>query len=175
MRSELLVVVALALATPLAAQQVTPVSKQGVLATLQGEWEGDAWYITGPGPQGKQVVHQQEWVSTGAGGTVVVVKGLGTQKMPDGTTVVKHDAFATIYTGRDGKLALRAFLANGQWMDMDIELVPDGYTWRMTHPQAGLMRYEMRIVEGRWIEKGFNSRDEGKTWSQFMEMTLTRK
>lgn len=39
-------------------------------------------------------------------------------------------AFATIYTGRDGKPAMRAFLADGL-----------------------LVRYDMRIVEGKWIEK----------------------
>ena len=105
----------------------------------------------------------------------VVVKGLGTEKMPDGSVVTRHDAFATIYTGRDGKPAMRAFLADGSWLDMDVELVPNGFTWKMVHPLGGSMRYDMRIEDGKWVEKGFSSRDDGKTWVQIMEMTLTRK
>ncbi len=162
-------------AVPLAAQSASPVSKLGVLADLPGEWEGEAWMIIGPGPEGRRVLRQQEWISTAAGGTVVVVKGLGTEKMPDGSWVTRHDAFATIYMGRDGKPAMRAFLADGSWLDMGFDLVPDGYTWTMNHPRAGLVRYDMRVVDGKWVEKGFASRDAGTTWNQFMEMTLVRK
>ena len=176
MRAPVIVAALVAFALPLAAQAApTPVSKVGVLASLQGEWEGDAWIIIGPGPEGRRVVRQQEWVSTGAGGTVVIVKGLGTEKMADGKWVTRHDAFATIFTGRDGKPAMRAFLADGSWMDMEFAVVENGYDWSMVHPQAGPVRYEMRIVDGKWVEKGFNTRDKGATWTQFMEMTLSRK
>jgi len=166
---------ALLIAAPLVAQNVTPLSKQGVFSALQGEWDGSAWIIMGPGPEGRHTMRQQEWVSTGAGGTVVIVKGLGTEKLPDGSVIVRHDAFATIYTGRDGKPAMRAFLANGQWIDADFAVVPDGFVWKMTNPQVGMMRYEMQLVHGKWIEKGFMSRDDGKTWNQFMEITLSKK
>ena len=144
---------AMVLVTPsISAQQASRGANLGVFTTLQGEWDGEAWMIIGPGPEGRRTLRQQEWVSTGAGGTVIVVKGLGTEKQADGTWVTRHDAFATIYTGRDGKPAMRAFLANGQWMDMDLEVVADGYTWRMVNPQVGLIRYDMRVVDGKWFE-----------------------
>lgn len=175
MRAVVLLLAMLTLTPPLAAQHATRGTDLGVFTTLQGEWDGEAWMIIGAGPEGRRTMRQQEWVSTAAGGTVIVVKGLGTEKLPDGSWVTRHDAFATIYTGRDGRPAMRAFLANGQWMDMDLEVVPDGYTWRMVNPQVGLIRYDMRVVDGRWVEKGFASRDDGKTWSQFMGMNLVRK
>ncbi len=177
MRAPAILTLTTLLAAPLAAQSGSsaPPANLGVLATMQGEWEGDAWMIIGPGPAGRRNLRQQEWVSTGAGGTVLVIKGLGREQAPDGAWVTRHDAFAIIFTGQDGKPAMRAFLANGTWMDMDFTVNPNGYTWKMQHPQAGLVRYEMTHGGGRWVEKGFATRDNGTTWNQFMEMNLGRK
>ena len=111
-----------------------------------------------------------------AGGTVISVKGVGTEKTTSGDEQVVHDAFAIIHLDRDGRTALmRAFVGGGRWLDVDLTVRPDGYDWAMTDPRAGMIRYEMRIDdEGRWVERGYMSRDGGATWNQFMEMTLTR-
>lgn len=177
MRSCTLLMLVSLLAAPLAAQAggSAPGADLGVLRSMQGEWEGDAWMIIGPGPDGRRNLRQQEWVSTGAGGTVLVIKGLGREQTPDGAWVTRHDAFGIIFTGQDGKPAMRAFVANGTWMDMAFTVNPNGYTWQMQHPQAGLVRYEMTHEGGRWVEKGFASRDSGASWNQFMEMNLARK
>lgn len=88
MRIRVLLLAMLVVTPPLAAQHATAGSNLGVFTSLQGEWDGEAWMIIGPGPE---------------------------------------------------------------------------------------VRYDMRVVDGRWIEKGFASRDDGKSWNQFMEMTLARK
>lgn len=146
----------------------------GVFRDLTGEWSGEAWIIRGP--QGKQVLKQREWVAPAAGGTVITVRGLGTERMPDGSDAVRHDAFAIIHLDHDGKTPLmRAFTANGRWMDMDLTILPAGYDWTMNDPRAGEVRYEMRFDDqGRWVEKGYATRDGGTTWFQFFEMTLAR-
>src|SRR5574338_616116 len=161
MRRLLATLAVLTLAAPLAAQGTAP-SPLGVFADLTGEWEGEAWIIMGP--NGKHTLRQRESVAPAAGGTVVTVRGLGTERMPDGTDKVQHDAFAVIHFDHDGKKALmRAFTAYN-WNDMDLTIRPDGYTWRRLDPRAGMVRYDMTLEGGStWVEKGFASRDEGKT------------
>ncbi len=162
-----------ALAAPLTAQQVAP-SPLGVFTHLVGEWEGSAWIVMGP--DGRHNVSQRETVSTAAGGTVITVRGIGMEKLPDGTERIVHDAYAIIHLDHDGTTPLmRAFTAYN-WMDMNLTMTDGGYEWRMTDPRAGNVRYEMHLDEqGRWVEQGFASRDDGKTWTQFFEMTLMKR
>jgi hypothetical protein len=161
-------------ATPGAAPAADSASPLGVFAHLTGEWEGTAWMVRGPGA--RHEVRQQEWVQVHAGGTVVAVKGVGTATTEPGDAQVVHDAFAIIHLDRDGRTPrMRAFVAGGYWLDVELTVQPDGYDWAMTDPRAGSIRYEMRIDDAsRWVERGYVSRDQGATWSQFMEMTLTR-
>lgn len=154
----------------LGAQTARPL---GVFHDLVGEWDGTAWYDMGP--SGRQQLRQQEWIVPAAGGTVITVKGLGTMAMPDGSTRTMHDAFAVVHRDQNGRGAMmRAFTAEGRWMDMDLTIRDDGYTWGMTDPRAGRIRYEMHFdAEGRWVERGF--RQQGEEWIQFLEMTLARR
>lgn len=161
------------LAGPLAAQTATPAAGLGALGTLVGEWEGDAWSMRA---EGRLAVRQREWVAHEAGGTVLAVRGIGTITA-NGQDRVVHHAFAVIHQNHEKSgIMMRAFTAEGHWLDPQIELTPRGYTWQMTDPRYGLMKYVMIIDDqGRWIEDGFLSRDGGKTWIQTMGMVLTRK
>jgi hypothetical protein len=161
--------IAILATAPLAAQ--TPL---GVFDKLDGEWAGPAWIVMGP--DGRHEVSQREWVRPVAGGTVITVQGVGNERLEDGTDKIVHDAFAVIHLDHDGVTPrMRAFTAAGRWMDMELTVRADGYDWSMEDPRAGTIRYEMRLDgDGRWIEKGFMTRDEGKTWSQFFEMNLRR-
>lgn len=72
---------------------------------------------------------------------------------------------------------MRAFvgLGGGNWLDPKFAFTTNGYNWKMTDPRAGLIRYDMVFdAQGRRVEKGVMSRDEGKTWMPFFEMVLTR-
>lgn len=164
-------------ATPALAQQGPPPFDHSILAffgKLVGEWSGTAWIIQGP--EGRHDAVQRESVKWVAGKTALAIEGLGHEKMPDGTMRVVHDAYATIFVNRETKTPwMRAFLATGQYQDVEITPRPNGYEWGMTVGPGIKVRYEMHFdAEGRWVEKGFMSRDAGATWVPFMEMTLSR-
>jgi hypothetical protein len=163
-------------AAPLAAQSTTTAPTTDHLALFRqivGEWEGDAWAIR---QEGRMSVRQKEWVSTEAGGTMVVVRGLGLLTI-NGVERPVHQAFAVVHHNHERTgLMMRAFTGEGHWLDLEIIATERGYTWFMTDPRIGKVRYEMVIDEqGRWVENGFSSRDDGKTWTQFMGMVLTKK
>lgn len=159
----------MSLTAPAAAQERSA-PDLGIFGTIAGEWEGDAWMMRGP--QGRIEAHQREWVMPEAGGTVITVRGLG---MVGADTV--HHAFAVIHRNRDNSgITMRAFTADGRWIDPEITATGSGYTWSMTDPRAGRIKYEMALSsDGAWQENGFYSRDNGATWTQFMGMTLRRK
>ena len=71
---------------------------------------------------------------------------------------------------------MRAYRADGQFIDAWIKPGEGGLTWSFDIPGMGTMRYTMRINEkGQWHEIGEMSRDSGTTWNQFFEMTLDKK
>ncbi len=57
--------------------------------------------------------------------------------------------------------------------DYPAELKDGAFVWSMEHPQAGHIRYTIRVKDGRWSETGESSRD-GVSWTPIFEMTLTR-
>lgn len=160
------------LTTPSAAQDVPRPPE--IFQKLVGNWEGDAWFQVGPG--NRQQLRQREWLESVAGGTVISVKGIGTRTTPEGKVETVHDAFAVVHLDHDGKTPLmRAFTGQGHWMDIELTVRTDGFSWALTDPRAGLIRYDMHLDgQGSWVEEGFRSGDSGKTWTKFMGMTLTR-
>lgn len=168
MPRRMLTALAIPCTTPLAAQSDSPAL--GAFTTRTGEWAGEAWMIRGPG--GRVRVRQHEWVGHEAGGHLITVRGLGVM----GADTVHH-AFAVIHRTQDGTgLAMRAFTAEGRWLDPEIVATERGYTWTMRDPRIGLVKYEQSFDDqDRWIENGFFSRDDGKTWTQFLGMVLVRR
>jgi hypothetical protein len=71
---------------------------------------------------------------------------------------------------------MRTFTMIGaNWTDPDLTVSADGYRWSMRDPRAGLIEYVMTFdSEGRWVETGRVSRDEGKSWMPIFEMKLRR-
>jgi hypothetical protein len=165
--------------TPGLVAQAPPVNTPPQLALMQrlvGEWEGIATATMGPGA--KHVLRHTERVEAVAGGTAFAVLGRGYEKMPDGTEQVTFDAFAVIYLDHD-KVTPRMrthTMHGGNWADPEFTLDANGYRWSMRDPRAGLITYEMKFdAEGKWVETGAVSRDNGKTWTPIFEMKLSRK
>ncbi|QJR35350.1 DUF1579 family protein [Gemmatimonas groenlandica] len=173
-----LLTLALLLTPAIVMSQSTPPAPPAPLslfAKLVGEWEGEATAVMGPGA--RHLLRQTERVEAVAGATAFAVRGRGFEKMADGREQMTFDAFAVIYLDHDHATPrMRTFtMQGGNWADPEFTLTADGYQWSMRDPRAGLIRYEMKFdQEGRWVETGAVSRDDGATWFPIFEMKLRR-
>ena len=167
----------LAAAAPLAAQPPAPAHRAAMkkLDYLAGKWAGEASIVTGV--DNKETIKQTEDVEYRLGGTVLLVEGKGTGKLPgQGAEGVVFNALAVIsYDARAKGYKIKAYRAEGQAVDADLTLTDAGFVWGFKEPQRGTqVRYTMkRTDKGEWNEVGEFSPD-GKVWHKFMEMTLTR-
>lgn len=157
------------------AAPVTTPPQLVLFSKLVGEWEGEATAVMGPGP--RHVLRQTERVEAVAGGTAFAVRGTGHERMSNGTEQVTFDAFAVIFLDHDHVTPrMRTFtMFGGNWSDPDFTLDANGYRWSMRDPRAGLIRYQMSFdADGRWVETGSVSRDDGNSWMPIFEMKLRR-
>ena len=142
----------------------------GKIQFLAGNWKGSGWIQMGPQ---RHTFKQTETVAWHANGTVLTIDGLG-RDAADSTKII-HQAFALIsYDQAAGQYLLRAVRADGNHVDADFSVQPDGsIVWGFVHPMAGRVRYTIRNAAGKWVESGEMSRD-GQTWTPFLAMQLER-
>ena len=162
--------------TPLAAQQApTPEmeadtrSGMKVVDFLLGDWAGSGWIM---GPDGtRHEFLQTERIRPLLDGQVILIEGRGTDATD--TTVVVHDAVAFIgYDAGAKRYIMRSFLPGGRTTQAEVEAEPGRFVWRI----GSTVRYTITVDdEGRWHEIGEYTRDQGRTWQQFIEMRLVRK
>ena len=166
--------VVMVLALVLVASCAYGAEELGKLDFLVGEWKGEAWIQMGPGK--RENVIQTEKVTRKAGGKVLLVEGLGTKKLEDGSAgEVAHDAIALISWDK-AKSTYRfiGHVAQQESVDTALDMTaPNTLVWGFDTPQ-GKVRFTILLNEkGQWNEVGEFSRD-GTAWMKFMEMTLTK-
>jgi hypothetical protein len=167
---------ALAAAPAPAPQQAAPAvarEKMKRLAVMVGQWEGVGWILMGP--QGRKTFTAKENIQPRLDGTVILVEGLGKGRMaPGGPEVPVHQALGVLsYDAQADRYGFVAYRLGGEKVDTEMKTLPDGsFEWGFAAPH-GQVRFNIRIADGQWVERGEHSRD-GKTFSPFFEMTLRR-
>jgi hypothetical protein len=139
------------------------------LSGMVGNWEGEA-AVTFPAAR---TVYQREHIESDMNGLLLVIHGNGYPTAErtgpaifNAFGVISYDDTRQVYEFRvynDGRAATATarFLDNGslQWT-MDFSPV--------------IVRYTITLGENTWNEVGEMSRDSGATWTQTIEMNLTR-
>jgi len=141
---------------------------------LIGAWEGESWIEFGVGQ--RRAAKVKELVQGKAGGSVLLIEGLGKAKAPGkDEEMVVHSAFATVwYDGRAKQFRMTAWRATGDSVDADITVGDKNLVWGFRDSRAGRIRFTIKLDEaGRWFEIGEVLRD-GTNWNKFFEMTLKR-
>lgn len=139
------------------------------LAGMVGEWEGEAWSEMRPGV--REVAVQRESVEWAAEGEALLVRGSGSV---EGRVV--HEAVGLIFwDARAQRYSMWAYRAGSGPTQQEVRLEGDARIWGFSIP-GGEIRFTQRIDEqGRWVETGERSTDQGATWQAFLGMTLSKK
>jgi hypothetical protein len=142
---------------------------------LVGQWSGEGWILMGRND--RRTFRQNETVQSKADGTVLVIDGLGKGKLPNQETEsIIHSAFGVISFNKETKMhRWQAFRGDGTSFDSQPKITGKTIVWGFQDPRAGEIRFTIMLNEkGQWFEVGEMSRDNGKTWLKFFEMTLNK-
>jgi len=142
-------------------------SEMKKLDRLVGQWQGTGWIQQG---KEKQNFAGTENVQRKINGLALLVEGNFKDK--DGKVI--HETIAVLSPNLQKKnYDFRAYLANGNSGDYEFKAVEDGWQWGFQFPN-GAIRYDIKINNNSWIETGYFSQDNGKTWLKFFEMQLQK-
>ncbi len=132
-----------------------------------GKWEGSGWMQQGPE---KETFTGTENVQRKLDGLAMLVEGKFTNK----ENVVIHETLAVVsYNTKSKNYDFSSYLANGTRGEFVLKSTADGFQWDIPFP-GGKIRYTTKLTADTWFEIGEMSRDDGKTWRKFFEMTLKR-
>lgn len=141
---------------------------------LVGDWKGVASVHGGP-DRGNAL--QTETVRTRLGGKILVVEGLGREKLENGTAgKTVHEAFGVVsFDEKTKKYRFDAWTAQRGYVQAWFEAGDDNSArWGFDTPDGSKIRYSISLNDkGEWREVGEFSRD-GNQWMKFMEMTLQK-
>jgi hypothetical protein len=168
---------ALACAAPALAQPPGGAANRDAMKKLDylaGKWKGDATLFRG---KEETKLTQTEDVQFKLDGVVMLVEGIGRGKLPgkDAEGVLFHALAVMSYDAQAKKYKVKAYRAEGQSVDADLTLKEKGFVWGFKEPGRGAeVRYTMTLTDkNEWHEVGEYSLD-GKAWTKFVEMKLTR-
>lgn len=142
-------------------------------AFLLGRWEGTGWIRMGPQ---RATFRQQETVRVAAGGTVLVVDGVGRSTDAGQNERLVHQAFGVLSWDAERKAyRWRAYRADGGELETTPEISADKFVWGFDGPNGVKIRFTItKTPAGEWFEIGELTRPGTTEPVQFFEMTLKR-
>jgi len=143
------------------------------LKFLVGSWKGTGWMEFAPGQ--KQPFNSSEQVDLKLDGMLLLIEGIHHVSLPAEKRELKvHHALATItYDAARKDYAVRASKATGENVDARGQFKDGAFIWGFQDPRLGHLRFTIRLADGKWQEIGERSAD-GKTWTKYLEMNLTK-
>ena len=150
-----------------------PLDEMKKLDFLIGRWEGTGRMHKGPGAAAEEA-RVTEIVQPKLGGAILLIEGIGRTGTDDR---IVHNALGVIsFEAQSKEYRMRAYRADGRFVDPRIVVEDRKIVWSFDDPRAGSIRYTITINDkGQWHEIGEMSRDGGKMWHPFFEMTLDKK
>jgi hypothetical protein len=149
-----------------------PLDEMKKLDFLVGQWEGTGQMQLGPGA--REEARVTEIVQPKLGGAILLIEGIG--RTGDDDRIVHHALGVISFDAQAKQYRMRAYRADGRFVDPKIDVGDRKIVWSFDDPRAGSIRYTITINDnGQWQEIGERSGDGGQTWNPFFEMTLDKK
>jgi hypothetical protein len=172
---ELLLVMSLLLPRTAAAQAEPERTEMKKVEFLVGEWDGEGRVASGPGQPKTFTIHES--VQRKLDGLAILFEGLGKSPSPDGTERITHHALAMLAYDPGARVyRLSAYREGGGFIAAEAKVGAKSLIWGFSDARAGDIRFTIRLDDkGKWTEAGEASRDSGKSWHKFLDMTLHRR
>lgn len=168
----LLVLLFMSAATAIAQNPQDRSEQMQALDFLEGTWEGDGWIM---GKEERVSLMSSELVQSKLDGNALLIEGIHRGRSPSGEqNAILFEALALVtYDAEAKKYLWRSATSEGRGGNFEAKLIDE----KTLHwGREGSFRYIITIdEEGQWHEVGERTRDGGKTWHQFFEMTLKKK
>jgi hypothetical protein len=163
---------AVVIAAPAQKPPVDQLEQLKKLDWLVGTWTGEGWIEFQPGQ--RRDFSQTELVQKKAGGTVLLIEGIGKTKIASTNSAVTVLEAITLvsYDPRKERFRWYSHTDRGYLTDIEPKVGDRTLQWAVDAPGIGTMRYTIRLNEkGAWFEIGEMSKN-GVDWRKFFEMTL---
>ena len=145
-------------------------SEMQKLDSMIGRWSGEGWIQQGAR---RAEFTGTENVQRKIDGLALLVEGRFTDKK-DSSKVI-HETLAVLnYNPKSAIYDFHTFLVSGGRGMYPLRVNGAAYEWEIEFP-GGKIIYVITIKDGVWHETGKMSRDDGKTWFQFFEMSLKKQ
>jgi hypothetical protein len=139
------------------------------IAGMAGDWRGEA-NVTFPATR---TVHQNEHIERDMNGLLLVIHGNG-YATADRTGAPIFNAFGVISYDDARQIYEFRVYNDGRAATAEARFLDDGrLQWTMNFSPV-IIRYTITLGANTWNEIGEMSRDSGATWTQTIEMNLTR-
>jgi hypothetical protein len=139
------------------------------IAGMAGDWRGEA-NVTFPATR---TVHQNEHIERDMNGLLLVIHGNG-YATADRTGTPIFNAFGVISYDDARQIYEFRVYNDGRAATAEARFLDDGrLQWTMNFSPV-IIRYTITLGANTWNEIGEMSRDNGATWTQTIEMNLTR-
>jgi hypothetical protein len=139
------------------------------VAGMAGDWQGEA-AVTFPA---QRTVYQREHIERDMNGLLLVIHGNG-YATPERTGSAIFNAFGVISYDDARQIYEFRVYNDGRAATATARFLDDGrLQWTMDFSPV-IVRYTITLGPNTWNEIGEMSRDGGATWSQTIEMNLTR-
>ena len=140
------------------------------LSWMIGDWSGGGWVSQGPGTEAS--FNQTESISWGAGETVIIIKGQGTD--PESGEVNFEAAGMIYYEPKDQSFHMHSFTDEMGGVIADLQVTGDNKAeWGFDVP-GGHIVYKIVASSGKWKERGYFSPDGTDQEYPMFEMTAQR-
>lgn len=145
------------------------------LAYLIGEWQGEGWIAMSPGT--RTVYRQTERVTQAAHNSALVIHGEGTERdSASRQWLVRFQAAGLLtYDAAERRYRLMTAGGSGRAISVDPEIRDNGFTWGFDAGAVKIRYVVTHTADDEWHEIGEMSPDGGKSWRQFMGMSLRRR